>query len=106
MGKAIFAQADFLAAARALACEAGPTAVTVDAVIQRVGSPKGSFYHRFTSRDILMGELWLETVLAYQQGFVEAIEAKRGLAAALHAAAWSRSHLEEARLLMKSSVLA
>jgi AcrR family transcriptional regulator len=100
MGKAIFSQADFLAAARALACESGPSAVTVDAVIQRVGSPKGSFYHRFTSRDILMGELWLETILAFQTGFIEAIEAKRGLTAALHAAVWSRSHLEEARLLM------
>ena len=100
MGKAIFEPADFLAAARALACEGGPTAVTVDAVIQRVGSPKGSFYHRFTSRDILMGELWLETILAFQAGFIAAIEAKRGLAAALHAAVWSRAHLEEARLLM------
>jgi len=100
MGKAIFAQADFLAAARALAGEGGPAAVTVDAVIQRVGSPKGSFYHRFTSRDLLMGELWLETILSFQAGFIEAIEAKRGLAAALHAAVWSRAHLEEARLLM------
>jgi AcrR family transcriptional regulator len=100
MGKAIFEPADFLAAARALACEVGPTAVTVEAVIQRVGSPKGSFYHRFTSRDILMGELWLQTILAFQAGFIAAIEAKQGLAAALHAAVWSRAHLEPARLLM------
>jgi AcrR family transcriptional regulator len=100
MGKAAFARGDFLAAARALAGANGPAAVTVDAVIEHVGSPKGSFYHRFSSRDLLMGELWLQMVLDYQQGFVAAIDAKDGLAAALHAAVWSRSHLEEARLLM------
>jgi len=47
-----------------------------------------------------MGELWLQTVLDYQQGFIQAIEANDGLAAALHAAVWSRAHLPEARLLM------
>jgi len=100
MGKALFDRGNFIAAARALAAGSSPAAVTVDAVIERVGSPKGSFYHRFASRDILMGELWLETILDYQQGFVQAIEAKEGLAAALHAAVWSRAHLHEARLLM------
>lgn len=100
MGKPVFDRVDFLAAACALAGASGPAAVTVDAVIEHVGSPKGSFYHRFTSRDVLMGELWLQTILDYQVGFVEAIDAKQGLAAALHAAVWSRSHLDEARLLM------
>ena len=100
MGKALFDRGHFIAAARALTSESGPAAVTVDSVIERVGSPKGSFYHRFSSRDVLMGELWLESILDYQQGFIQAIEAKDGLAAALHAAVWSRAHLHEARLLM------
>jgi len=100
MGKAIFARSHFMAAARALACESSPANVTVDAVIERVGSPKGSFYHRFSSRDVLMGELWLQSILGYQHGFIQAIEARDGLAAALHAAVWSRAHLDEARLLM------
>jgi AcrR family transcriptional regulator len=100
MGQALFDRGSFIAAARALAAQGGPAAVTVDAVIQRVGSPKGSFYHRFSARDVLMGELWLETILDYQRGFIQAIQANNGLAAALHAAAWSRAHLNEARLLM------
>jgi AcrR family transcriptional regulator len=100
MGKALFDRASFITAARALAGESGPAAVTVDSLIERVGSPKGSFYHRFSSRDLLMGELWLQTVLDYQQGFIQAIEANDGLAAALHAAVWSRAHLNDARLLM------
>jgi AcrR family transcriptional regulator len=100
MGRPIFDNAGFLAAARALACERGPSAVTVDAVTQRLKAPKGSFYHRFASRDALLGELWLKTVLAYQEGFVAAIDAGDGLAAALHTPRWARLHLDDARLLL------
>ncbi len=100
MGRALFDNAGFLAAARALASERGPAAVTINSVTQRVKAAKGSFYYRFASRDALLGELWLETALAYQEGFVAAIEAGDGLAAALHTPAWVRLHLEDARLLM------
>lgn len=100
MGRALFDNAGFLAAARALASERGPGAVTVDSVTQRLGAPKGSFYHRFASRDALLGELWLKTVLAYQEGFVTAVEAGNGLAAALHTPAWARLHPDDARLLL------
>jgi AcrR family transcriptional regulator len=100
MGRPLFDHAGFIAAARTLACERGPSAVTVDSVTQRLKAPKGSFYHRFASRDALLGELWLKTVLAYQEGFVAAIEAGDGLAAALHTPAWARLHLDDARLLL------
>jgi hypothetical protein len=39
-------------------------------------------------------------VLAYQEGFVRAIEADDGLAAALHTPAWVRRNPEDARLLL------
>jgi len=100
MGRAQFDQAGFLAAARALIAERGPQAVTVDAVAERLKAPKGSFYYRFASRDALLGEVWLKTVLAYQEGFVAAIEAGDGLGAALHTPTWARLHLNDARLLM------
>src|ERR1700748_3024901 len=100
MGKPIFDHAGFIRAARALANAHGPAAVTVDSVAQFLKAPKGSFYHRFASRDALLGELWLKTVLAYQEGFVAAIEAADGLRAALHTPAWARRHLDDARLLM------
>src|ERR1700761_3440116 len=103
MGRAQFDQADFLAAARALIGGRGPQAVTVDSVAERIGAPKGSFYYRFASRDALLGELWLKTVLAYQEGFVVAIEAGDGLRAALHTPAWARQNLDDARLLMLHS---
>src|ERR1700738_2525910 len=100
MGRAQFDQAGFLAAARALIAERGPQSVTVDSVAERLKAPKGSFYYRFASRDALLGEVWLKSVLAYQEGFVAAIEAGNGLAAALHTPAWSRLHLDDARLLL------
>ena len=96
----MFDHAGFIGAARALANAHGPAAVTVDSIAQYLKAPKGSFYHRFASRDALLGELWLTTVLAYQEGFAAAIEAGDGLAAALHTPAWSRAHLDDARLLL------
>jgi AcrR family transcriptional regulator len=100
MGRAHFANADFLEAARDLAAKHGPAAVTVGAVAARLNAPTGSFYHRFGSRDLLLGELWLDTVLAYQADFLAAIAAGDGLAAALHTPAWVRAHLDDARLLL------
>ena len=100
MGRSLFDNVGFLAAARSLASERGPAAVTVDSVTERLKAPKGSFYYRFASRDALLGELWLTTVLAYQKGFVEAIEAGDGLTAALHTPAWVRLNLDDARLLL------
>ena len=100
MGRAHFEHADFLNAARTLAIEHGPAAVTVGSVIQHLGAPTGSFYHRFASRDVLLAELWLITVLQFQEGFVTAIEAGDGLAAALHTPHWARANLEAARFLL------
>jgi AcrR family transcriptional regulator len=100
MGRAQFDQQGFVAAARALIAERGPQAVTVDSVAERLKAPKGSFYYRFASRDALLGEVWLNTVLAYQEGFVAAIEAGDGLRAALHTPVWARRHLDDARVLL------
>jgi len=100
MGYAHFTHADFLDAARELAAELGPAGVTVGLVNERLKAPKGSFYYRFASRDLLLGELWLTAALAYQEGFVAAIEAGEGLAAALHMPAWARLNLHDARLLL------
>lgn len=74
--------------------------MTVDSVTQRLSAPKGSFYYRFASRDLLLAELWLATVLAHQEGFVTAIEAGDGLGAALHTPQWVRRNLDDARMLL------
>src|SRR5882757_6636425 len=102
MGHARFEPTHFLAAARELARVGGPAKVTVASVTERLKAPKGSFYYRFASRDLLLGELWLATALAYQEGFVAAIERGDGLAAALHMPAWVRLNLDDSRLLLRS----
>src|SRR4030088_2611369 len=100
MGRAKFSHSDFLAAALAIAAEHGPSAVTVASISERLRAPTGSFYHRFASRNVLLGALWLRTVLNFQQGVREAIDAGDGLRAALHTPAWVREHLDEGRLLL------
>jgi AcrR family transcriptional regulator len=100
MARPKFGQEDFLAAALAIAAERGPPAVTVASITERLKAPTGSFYHRFASRDALLGELWLRTVLDFQHGIGAALDAGDGLRAALHTPAWVRLHLNEARLLL------
>src|SRR5258705_9198292 len=100
MGRPKYHNGDFLDAALAIAAESGPPAVTVGAITERLGAPVGSFYHRFASRDVLLGQLWLRTVLDFQQGIAAALDAGDGLGAALHTPAWVRLHPERARLLL------
>jgi len=100
MARPKFADADFLDSALAIAAERGPLAVTIGSITERLKAPVGSFYHRFASRDVLLGELWLRTVLDFQQGITAALDAGDGLRAALHTPAWVRSHLDEACLLL------
>jgi AcrR family transcriptional regulator len=100
MARPIFDHADFLDAALGLVAERGPLAATVAAVTGRLRAPTGSFYHRFSSRDALLGELWLKTVLAFQQGIEAALAAGNGLAAALHTPVWVREHMDEGCLLL------
>jgi AcrR family transcriptional regulator len=95
-----FHNADFLDAALVLVAERGPAAVTVAAVTERLKAPTGSFYYRFPSRNALLGELWLKTVLAFQEGIEVALAAGNGLAAALHTPVWVRQHLDEGCLLL------
>jgi AcrR family transcriptional regulator len=100
MGRAKFSQTDFLSAALAIAAAQGPAAVTIAALTAHLNAPTGSFYHRFASRNVLLGALWLRTVLDFQQGVSAALDADDGLRAALHTPVWVREHRDEARLLL------
>src|ERR1700692_2874787 len=100
MGHPKFSQEDFLGSALAIIAERGVRGVTVRSVSERSGSPTGSFYHRFASRDVLLGSLWLRAVLEFQTGISAALDAGDGLRAALHTPAWVRKHPDEARLFL------
>jgi AcrR family transcriptional regulator len=100
VGRPKYSHADFHAAALAIAAAHGPAAVTVAAVAERLRAPTGSFYHRFSSRSVLLGTLWIQTVLDFRRGIAAALDAGDGLGAALHTPAWVRGHPDEARLLL------
>ena len=100
MGRAKFSRADYLGAALAIVAEHGPAAVTVASVGARLGAPTGSFYHRFASRDVLLGTMWLETVHEFRQGLRATLAANDGLACALHTPAFARDRPDAARVLL------
>ena len=100
MGRAKFTKEDFYAAALAIAAGQGLAAVTVASISARLKSPTGSFYHRFASLEVLLGELWLRAVLDFQSGMASAQAAGDALAAALHTPAWVRKNLDQAKLLL------
>jgi AcrR family transcriptional regulator len=93
-----------VAAGVRLASDGGPDAVTISAISAATGAPVGSIYHRFKSRDLLVAEVWLSTIEAFQRGYMEVLSAEptveTGLAAALHIPAWVREHPTEARILL------
>ncbi|MEU3877766.1 MULTISPECIES: TetR/AcrR family transcriptional regulator [Streptomyces] len=88
-----------LDAAVHLAATSGPAAVTMSAVAKTVGAPSGSVYHRFPSRTVLLAEVWLRTVERFQHGYVRALD-ESPAAAARHVVAWSRTHPQEATVLL------
>jgi AcrR family transcriptional regulator len=95
-----FSESDLLDAAAEVAAAHGPAATTISAIAKVAGAPTGSLYHRFPSRDVLLGTLWLDLIGRFQAGWIEALEALDTEAAALHTPTWVRAHPREARLLL------
>src|ERR671936_386712 len=86
-----FSDSDLLDAAAEVAAANGPAATTISAIAEAAGAPTGSLYHRFPSRDVLLGTLWLDLVGRFQAGWIEALEQGDPEAAALHTPAWVRA---------------
>lgn len=73
-------------------------------IAAELNAPTGSIYHRFASRDILLGEVWLRAAQAFQDGHIgllgSASPRSAGLAAALYVADRVRQQPEEGRILL------
>jgi AcrR family transcriptional regulator len=93
-----------LDAAVALAAERGPAALSMAEVGRVAGAPSGSLYHRFPSRAALLAGLRLRTIGRFQEGFVAALRGEDPVGAAAAAAGyvveWSRTHPDEAAVLL------
>jgi AcrR family transcriptional regulator len=96
--------AQILAGAKQVSAEIGPQKLTIAKVAEHTGMPVGSIYHRYTSRDEILGAVWLDLVEEFQEQFLAALEAQdavhAGLEAVQHACDWIRGHPREARLLL------
>ncbi len=100
------------AAATILAAD-GPAAVTMSAVARVTGAPSGSLYHRFPTRAVLCGELWLRTEERFHIGLRAALAMSaepreryvadpqaRCVAAARYVVRWCRDHPVDAQVLL------
>src|SRR6516162_13020 len=99
-----FSVAQILDATAAIVAGRGPGAATISAIGNVLKAPSGSIYHRFASRDALLGRLWLSKAAFFQNRFAAALAdadpAKAGLAAALSMPRAVRQDLAGARILL------
>ena len=87
MGRpARFTETQILDATAGLVADAGPGGATIAAICAVLGAPAGSIYHRFTSRDVLLGRLWLRKAALFQDNFASALADPDAVAAGLQAA--------------------
>ena len=81
-----FTETQILDATAGLVADAGPGGATIAAICAVLGAPAGSIYHRFTSRDVLLGRLWLGKAALFQDNFASALADPDAVAAGLQAA--------------------
>jgi len=68
-----FTEDQTLDAAGALVAASGPSSATIAAIAAAIGAPNGSIYHRFKTRDALLGRLWLSKAAFFQNNFADAL---------------------------------
>jgi len=97
-------ESQILGAAASLVAARGPRAATITAIGTAIGAPNGSIYHRFRSRDELLGRLWLTKAEIFQNRWAQALQERNprraGLEAALSLPRTVRNDLEGARILL------
>jgi len=93
-----------LQAALRLASAGGPQSVTLAALGEETGATTGSIYHRYSSREHLLAELWMDVVEGFQSAFVGALAEADDVEGAVRVGTfltrWARSNVAEARLLL------
>ena len=94
-----------LKAAATIAASRGPGAATIAAIAHAIGAPSGSIYHRFHTRDELLGRLWLDKAAFFQDRWTKALAVssdaeQAGLAAALSLPRTVREDFNGARILL------
>lgn len=99
-----FSHEQIIAATAQVAAKRGPAGATVARIARVLDAPVGSIYHRFASRNVLLGEVWLRATASFQDGFAERLAGPdgeaAGLAAVRYVPQWVRRHPRQARILL------
>jgi AcrR family transcriptional regulator len=99
-----FTHDTILSAASEIIAARGPGAATMGEIAAKVGAPSGSLYHRFHSRDELLGRLWLQKATFFQNAFARALDEEEPFRAAVEAALslprTVRADFEGARIML------
>jgi AcrR family transcriptional regulator len=99
-----FSEEAILNATATIVAQRGPSAATIGAIGALLDAPSGSIYHRFPSRDVLLGRLWLNKTALFQSRFAEALTGaapyEAGLSAALSFPALVRDDFTGARIML------
>jgi len=97
---AAFTKTAILDSARDIAAFAGPSALSIAAVGQKLGAPTGSIYHRFKSRDELLATVWLDAIETFQAAVFDEVANGCGPAElAAFVVRWCRDNHTLAKLL-------
>jgi len=97
--KAYFKNEDFIDSAIKIISEEGLGALTIAGLSTRMTAPIGSVYHRFSSRDALVAELWLNIIDSFQTEWLNILQ-KDGRQATIFCMEWVRDHPNEARVML------
>jgi AcrR family transcriptional regulator len=99
-----YTEARILDAAGRLVAREGPNAATIGAIGNLLSAPSGSIYHRFRTRDELLGALWIRTATRFQDAFAEKARhpdpTTAGLQAALSMVQIARADLDSSRIML------
>ncbi|WP_164116329.1 TetR/AcrR family transcriptional regulator [Sphingorhabdus sp. Alg239-R122] len=104
MRPARFKDVDIIEAALAVAAREGPAGASIAKIAAQADAPTGSIYHRFRSRDVLLGEVWLKAVTDFQNAYIKLLDGsdveRAALDAALFVPRYVRENTAEARLML------
>jgi AcrR family transcriptional regulator len=99
-----FDDEQIVAATARVAALHGPAGATVARIATALRAPTGSIYHRFASRDVLLGEVWLRAAESFQAGFAAHLAGPdaraAGLAAVRYVPRQVREQPQQARILL------
>ncbi|TBL45049.1 TetR/AcrR family transcriptional regulator [Verrucosispora sp. SN26_14.1] len=93
-----------LDAVRVLLLDGGPAAASARAVCLATGASSGTVYHRFPTRDDLVAAAWLRAQDRFLDAYLGALslpDTDHAVDAAATVLTWSRTHPEDATLLLR-----